>query len=221
MIQDIKSICLPLPLRLGTVNSYLLKTPAEYVLIDTGPRAGRAALDKALAESGCQAGHLSLILLTHGDFDHSGNAAYLKSALGGRIAMHSADVGMVERGDMSWGRKKENPLTRALVPIILGFTKADRFSPDLCVEEGFDLSSYGLDARVVSTPGHSSGSIGILTASGNLFCGDLFNNGMNPSLNDLSDAPPITRASVEKLRGMHIKMIYPGHGQPFPREAVF
>lgn len=221
MIQEIKSICLPLPFRLGSVDCYLLRTDRGHVLIDTGPRAGRAALVKALTEAGCKAGNLSLILLTHGDFDHSGNAAHLKCTMRTPIAMHSADVGMVERGDMSWGRKKGNPLMRGMVPIILGFTKADRFTPDQCVEDGFDLSGYGLDARVLSIPGHSSGSIGILSARGDLFCGDLFTNGINPSLNDMTDAPPIARASVERLRGMQIKTIYPGHGKPFTSEEVF
>lgn len=45
--------------------------------------------------------------------------------------------------------------------------------PDLHVEEGYDLSGYRFDARVVELPGHSTGSMGILTANGGLFGGDL------------------------------------------------
>jgi len=41
------------------------------------------------------------------------------------------------------------------------------------LEEGQPLSDVGLDASVLHLPGHSKGSIGILTASGDLFCGDL------------------------------------------------
>ena len=40
---------------------------------------------------------------------------------------------------------------------------------DLYVEDGYDLSAHGLAAQVVHIPGHSSGSIGVLTAAGDLF----------------------------------------------------
>jgi glyoxylase-like metal-dependent hydrolase (beta-lactamase superfamily II) len=53
---------------------------------------------------------------------------------------------------------------------------AEKFTPDLEIDEGFDLSSYGFDGRILHIPGHSKGSIGVLTAKGDLFCGDLFYN---------------------------------------------
>ena len=64
------------------------------------------------------------------------------------------------------------------------------FEPDLLVEDGFDLSEYGVDARVLHLPGHSKGSIGVLTADGALFCGDLLYNWRRPStpiVDDLAD----------------------------------
>ena len=100
MPQDISRIILPLPLRMGKVNCYLIRTGAGHVLIDTGGSNARKRLCRELANAGCKRGSLKLVILTHGDFDHIGNAAYLRTAFGTRIAMHRDDTEMAERADM-------------------------------------------------------------------------------------------------------------------------
>lgn len=90
--------------------------------------------------------------------------------------MHRGDSGMAERGDMFWNRRQGNAVLRAISPLLFGFGRAERFVPDVYVDDGDELSAYGLSARVLHLPGHSSGSIGILTARGDLFCGDLVEN---------------------------------------------
>jgi glyoxylase-like metal-dependent hydrolase (beta-lactamase superfamily II) len=67
------------------------------------------------------------------------------------------------------------------------------------MEDGYDLSEYGFDAEVLHIPGHSKGSIGILTAYGDLFCGDLFENREKPVLSSIMDDLSAANASVEKL----------------------
>ena len=216
----IKEIRTPLPLRMGRVNCYLIQTAAGHVLIDTGGSNARKALHRELEGAGCMPGSLKLVLLTHGDFDHIGNAAYLRSAFAARIAMHRDDSGMAERGDMFVNRKKPNILIRALVPIFTGFGTSERFTPDVLLDDGYDLSQHGLEAKVICLPGHSSGSIGILTASGELFCGDLFENTKGPALNSLIDDSPAANASAANLEGLRIGTVYPGHGQPFAKELL-
>jgi glyoxylase-like metal-dependent hydrolase (beta-lactamase superfamily II) len=220
MQKETKTIRLPLPFHLGSVNCYLIETDTGYVLIDTGGSNSRGNLVRALESAGCKPGLLQLIILTHGDFDHTGNTAFLRKSFGAKIAMHSDDLGMVESGDMFAGRKKPNVLMRMLLAIFSGFVMSERFSPDLMVEDGDDLSGYGLDARVISIPGHSKGSIGILTDHGDLFCGDLLVNTDKPALNSLIDERSAAKASLQILRGMSIGTVYPGHGQPFPIDLV-
>jgi hydroxyacylglutathione hydrolase len=220
MPQEITTIRLPLPYKLGSVNCYLVQTDAGYVLIDTGGSNRRAALERELAGAGCQPGDLKLIVLTHGDFDHTGNAAYLGKKFGAKIAMHEGDSGMVERGDMFWNRDKGGILFRMMASILFGFGKSKRFKSDLYIDESVDLSEYGFDARVLSIPGHSKGSIGILTAGGDLFCGDLLENTQEPALNSIMDDLAAANASVGKLQSLEINTVYPGHGQPFPMERL-
>jgi glyoxylase-like metal-dependent hydrolase (beta-lactamase superfamily II) len=161
-----------------------------------------------------------MLLLTHGDFDHSGNTTFLKNAFGMPVAMQAGDVGMAKFGDMFIGRKKPNFLVRLLMAPLTGFGREERFSPDLLVEDGQDLLEYGLDARVLSLPGHSKGSLGILTRDGNLFCGDLFENRGAPALNTLMDDMQAAGASLRRLQEMEIRMVFPGHGEPFEWEKV-
>jgi len=218
MIQTVRTITLTMPLKMGTVNCYLVKTDAGYTLIDTGVSSRRTDLDREIESGGCGPGLLKLIILTHGDFDHSGNAAYLRAKHGARIAMHRDDSGMVERGDMFWNRKKSNVLIRTMAPILFGFGKSGRFSPDLHVEDGSALSEHGFEARIVHVPGHSRGSVGVLTAAGDLFCGDLLENRDKPALGSLVDDPAAMQASVEELSRMGIGTVFPGHGRPFPMD---
>ncbi len=108
MLQGIKTIRLLLPFKMGAVNCYLIETSSGYILIDTGSSNARADLEKELESAGCRPGNIELIAITHGDFDHTGNTAYLGKKFGSKIAMHLDDSGMVERGDMFWNRSKGN-----------------------------------------------------------------------------------------------------------------
>jgi len=218
--KRITTIGLPLPYGLGSVNCYLIETEAGFILIDTGCSNRRAELEKQLESAGCRPGDLKLIALTHGDFDHTGNAAYLRKKFGAKIAIHHEDSGMVKHGDMFWNRRKGNVLLGTIARILFRFGRKERFSPDLYVDEGYDLSEYGLDAEVLHLPGHSKGSIGILTADGDLFCGDLFENRDKPVLSSIMDDLAAAKASVEKLKGLEVGTVYPGHGKPFSMEEL-
>ena len=216
---------------LGGVNCFLLRAADGFVLVDTGFPNKRADLEKALSEAGCHAGNIKLILITHGDYDHTGNCAYLREKYGVKIAMHAADAGMVERGDMTWNRNAKPAKLSAFGRAIIFFggvmsrlsksASFETFSPDFTIDENFDLSGIGLDARVIQIPGHSKGSIGILTPAGDLFCGDLLMNVNCPRVHFLIDDLETYNASLEKLKSLGVKTIYPGHGKPFALEQFF
>jgi hydroxyacylglutathione hydrolase len=186
-------------------------------LVDTGRASKHTKLEKELDNAGCKPGNLNLIILTHGDFDHTGNCAYLREKFGTRIAMHHENSRMVERGDIFWNRKKGNLLVRGIVNV---FFRIRKFKPDFTIDEGYDLSDYGLNARVLHLPGHSKGSIGILTSGGDLFCGDLFINTNEQELNSIIDDPVEADASAKKVKIYEINTVYPGHGKLFPMSSL-
>ena len=216
MPHEVKTIAL-----LG-VNCYLVKTGSRYILIDTAWSSKRAALDQELDSAGCAPGNLALIILTHGDLDHTGNATHLRDKYGAKIAMHRRESETVEQGDMMLSRKDRSIVRRIVMGAIKLYgrlSRFDRFSPDLTVDEGTDLSGYGFDARVVELPGHSTGSIGILTSDGDLFCGDLVMHD-RPVPHSLTDDAADLKASAERVRSLGVKILYPGHGTPFLPELL-
>jgi glyoxylase-like metal-dependent hydrolase (beta-lactamase superfamily II) len=220
--KQMKQEIITIPLK---VPCYLVKTTAGFFLIDSGDASDRSRLSQELDQAGVTPGNLNLIILTHGDFDHSGNAAYLKEKYAVKIAMHSGDVEMVKRGDQGWNRKTEPDrvtLFGRLIMLISSYIarpgQFDTFTPDLMLDVGADLSGYGFEAKVLHLPGHSKGSIGILTINGDLFCGDLLMNMFKPDLHFMVDDLSDFDRSIEKLKQLNIQTIYPGHGSPFLME---
>jgi len=93
-----------------------------------------------------------------------------------------------------------------------------RFTPDIFIDEGFDLSKYGYDAEVIHIPGHSKGSLGILTKDNSLICGDILVNMKKPGTLLFADDFNVLNKSIERLKKMNIQTVYPGHGKPFQME---
>jgi hydroxyacylglutathione hydrolase len=216
MMQEITTINLGGMLGYGT-NCYLVRTDTGYILIDTGFSPKRADLDKKLEYAGCKPGNLTLIVLTHGHGDHVGNCAYLRAKYAAPVAMHRGDSEMVERGGVD--TNVFNRILLRIIALIAGLGKVEKFRPDVYLEEGDDLSEYGFDAKVLHLPGHSNGSIGILTSNGDLFCGDLFVNVTKPAKHSIAIDAAAFNTSVERLKTLPINTVYPGHGKPFSMET--
>lgn len=104
--------------------------------------------DAALAEARIAALGLEVraILLTHGHFDHGGDAARIREKTGAKIWLHPAD-----RALPSW-------LTHGL-------------AADEELQDGDELDFDGLRFRVLHTPGHTPGSVCFLCGDA-LFAGD-------------------------------------------------
>ncbi|NDJ59814.1 MAG: MBL fold metallo-hydrolase [Chloroflexi bacterium] len=207
------------PINLGISNCYLLNTGGGFVLVDTGAASRRAQLEAALAAAGCQPGNLALILLTHGDFDHSANAEYLRDRYGAPVALHADDVGMIMSQDMRWGRKPTPDrflLFFRIISILAPVAAPKPFQVDHSFRDEFDLAPFGLTAEIIPLPGHSKGSVGVLTEERDLICGDLLMSVFRPQLHFLIDDMAAARASIESLKGRDVRTVYPGHGRPFP-----
>jgi glyoxylase-like metal-dependent hydrolase (beta-lactamase superfamily II) len=160
-------------------------------------------------------------VLTHADTDHAGNVAAVQSKYGAKIAVHPGEAEAVRQGNMWLSRTRQPAGIAKLVFSLFGpLIGSERCEPDQNLTDGQDLSEYGFNARVIELPGHSRGSIGVLTAEGDLFCGDLLTNIDRPARQSLVDDPQALESSVEKLNSMTIRKLYPGHGEPFSLDQL-
>jgi hydroxyacylglutathione hydrolase len=210
----------PIVINLGFVNVYLLKAGDGYVLVDTGAARMWSQLETELVQAGCLPDNLKLVVVTHGDFDHAGNCAELRRKYGAKIAMHAGDLDMVRTG-VPVKRKIKGVIGRLLLWIggrmVKGFTT---FQPDILLEDMQVISGYGLTAKIIHTPGHTSGSIALLTDDGHLFVGDTISNRTKPSGPPLIEDEQKFHDSLVILKQTNARMVYPGHGKPFPFEAL-
>lgn len=217
------------------VNCYLCKAGDSFILIDTG---GHLTMDKQYTDRrdklinklevvGCRPGNLKLIVLTHGDSDHTANAAFLRERYESKIAMHSSDVELVANPTLEKVMENckykslvykvvfklmKNPMTRMTLKVINDFEK---FNPDILLNEGDSLMEYGFDVKVLHTPGHTLGSIAVITKDGELISGDTFANIDKPATAPNASDFLSLHTSADRLKAMNIKMVYPGHGAPF------
>jgi hydroxyacylglutathione hydrolase len=218
----------PLVLNLGFVNAYLLSIQDGYILIDSGLPFQWGALESDLRKAGALPDRLKLAVITHGDMDHTGGCAHLQKKYKVPVAIHPGDREQAETG------KRLERETGGRTGILL--TAASRmagrlqkhtpmppyeiFHPDILLADGQSLAHYGLDATVLHIPGHTPGSIAVLTAGGDLFVGDTLSNRggsyMPPYIHNRNDL----RASIGRLKGLRATTIYPGHGKPFPFENI-
>ncbi len=211
---------------LGLVNAYLVKENDNYMLVDTGGylfadgkklNNRRERLEEKLQAAGVTKENLKLLVLTHGDCDHSMNAAYIASKYNVPIAMNEADVPLVAAPELeelmktvnyrSMGMKMVSKLIRGTITKLVQKTIADfdTFQPDILVGDGDRLDKYGFSAWIIGLPGHTPGSIGVVTDDGEAIVGDAGPKSINAF--DFTDFDK----SVEKIQKSDFQRIYTGH----------
>ncbi len=202
------------------IRCYLLPGEGGFVLIDTGPAIARRRLLRGLEEAGCRRGDLRLVVISHGDTDHTGSCADLQTTYGATIGAHPLEVEAIESGDMRRNRQSTPDRMpwyfKATIPLGSVLGRSETVHLDRPLEEGESLEPFGVSATVLHLPGHSRGSIGVLTDHGDLFCGDLFWNVVRPRLHPLLDDVHAARESVRRLRQLPVDTIHPAHGRSFP-----
>ena len=143
---------------------------------------------------------LDLIILTHGHFDHIYNLDALKAKTGAPACVHKNDAEM-----LSDGRKNAYSL-------FFGKNFAT-YSADRLLEDGDELVIGQESLKVISTPGHSKGSICLL-GNGFMITGDtLFAEGYGRCDLYGGDAMALL-SSLRSLKNYDPALIiYPGHGE--------
>jgi len=202
----------------GETNCYLLQGDGGTVLVDAGPRGGSARIIAAAKTAGVRPEDVRLILVTHGHLDHYGAASQVKAWCGAPVAAY--------RTEPAFSQDKRNALPPAQTLrgstvrwLYLLFSPLLPFVPleaDLLLDDGADLSPYGVKARAILVPGHSPGSLAVVTAGGEVLVGDFLVNYAVPSQPIYLSDQEAWQQSYERLQALKPRTVYVGHGEPFP-----
>jgi len=167
---------------------------------------------------------ISYLLLTHTHFDHCRNAAFLKKEMNLTIITSKEDENYTING--------YTPLpkgTNAISRFLLVFGKRigkkwfgyQEFAPDIAVKDYLSMADMGFQVEIISTPGHTSGSISIIVNKEIAIVGDtmfgIFKNTIFPPFAD--DEKELFK-SWKKLFDTGCNLFLPGHGGEISRELV-
>ena len=201
-------------------NAYILKGDRAAAIIDAGLPGHEKRIFAALEANGIARDQVKLLILTHGHGDHYGSLKALKDTLHVPVMAGWPDAGYVEKGESA-----------PVVPINLAgrmiklFTGA-KVSPckvDVIVKEDVDLSAYGIDARVLTMPGHTMGSLAVLASDGGCAVGDnlaalVFKN--RPEMPPFAESAELIGSGLKKVLDSGATYIYPGHGNRWEASTV-
>ena len=156
------------------VSAYALVEGEKAVLVDTGVPDSEDQIVQTLHQEGIDVTNVKLIVITHAHADHTGSAVRLREMSGAPIAIHKADALYVESGTNA----SVIPATflgrfMALFSEKMNAKMDVQFKPDVIFEETFSLADYGFSARVIPTPGHTPGSVSVITDDGDMIIGDI------------------------------------------------
>lgn len=166
-------------------NCYLVWEEAASTCVVIDPGYEPEQVLSAVQKLGKQ---LEAILLTHGHFDHVGGVKELAAETGCKVYLHEADLSL--------------PTQMTAGPLYYTHT----------YKEGDFVELAGLSFRVLHTPGHTPGSV-CLMSENVLFSGDTLFWGSCGRTDLPGGSWSTIRASLRRLAELPGDLeVYPGHG---------
>lgn len=207
------------PIPLGMVKAFLLQGDSNTVLVDAGFRAAQAS--KILTAVRATRRPLSLIVITHVHIDHVAALSALVKATGAPVAVHAVEADLLRRGQSQVVRPTSQVLKSLLRPSHATFEAVE---PNVIVQDQLDLTPFGVAGQVISTPGHTDGSLSIRLSSGEVIVGDMIMSVLMstriPTWPIIAQNPPQVAESIRRVLDWQPTLIYAAHGGPFTAQDV-
>jgi len=211
-------------------NIYMIEMQKGYLLIDTGYREQFEHFVKALKKKKIALEDITYVLITHVHDDHVGFLNQVLEKTNAKLILHHEAVERLKAGQNSFDGGCSGILALIFSKLMKLFGKGDhRFEPVdgsdryivVTQETQPDIEKI-LSAGIITLPGHTKDSIGLLFDNSALFCGDAAMNGI-PARNhviiwieDLDEY----KASWNKMANLEFQKVYPSHGKPFSKEQL-
>jgi glyoxylase-like metal-dependent hydrolase (beta-lactamase superfamily II) len=204
------------------VKAFLIQGD-QAVLVDAGARPGDA--DKILAimaQQGIDPSDLALIVITHAHSDHCGALSTVHHRTGAQVAIQESGAEVLRLG-ISAEVRPNSFFGRLLGLLARRTAEYEAVNPDTVFGEELDLYPFGVQARVLHTPGHTPCSSSVVLPGGEAVVGDLV-FGMPrprvPSLPHFATNTGQVEWSIKELLEQGVHTFYTAHGGPFSADQV-
>ncbi len=205
-------------LNLGFTKIYLLRTDSGYIQFDAGYKHNLKKYLKLLKKNNIRPEEIKLIIVNHAHFDHTGALKSIKDLTNAQVLVHENEKEHVAKGT-SAEVKPHTLFTKLIVPTMpKSWAVTDPVEPDIVVQDEYSLIDFGIKAKVIHTPGHTPGTIAVITEEGDAIIGCSVHG---PPLRLRRGIPAIAMdldsiwKSWERIIEEGAKNIYISHGKPF------
>lgn len=204
-----------IPIATNTANSYFL-VGERVVLVDSGSPGNEKRILDTLEQRQLKLSDLSLILLTHGHWDHLGSSQAIRAVSKAPIALHHADLELAKSGH---AKLKAYGFGTALLEPYFSSKHFNPVIPDVILNGTESLEAYGVNAKLLETPGHTDGSVSVLLEKGDAIIGDVLRGDFvfenRPNWHFFYNDVTMMRSSIKKLLNLKLETLFVGHGKPF------
>ncbi len=216
-------------IQLGIGNGYMVSTRRGWYLIDTGT-SGNAEKIIEIAERHFGEEPPEAILLTHGHFDHAGNAAELSDHWDAQVFAHKLELPFLTGKDKY---PPPDPTVGGFMAFMIRMFPNKAYDLEDRVDEfpGNPLPGWDL----IETPGHSPGHVSFFRKEDrSLIAGDAITTvNQRNAISMIAQTPQVSlppeyytcdwqkaRESVEKLAELQPELLAAGHGRPMSGEEA-
>lgn len=215
----------------GIINSFLIKGKSKHILVDAGVPDSEEKIIRQVKQHGINPRDISLLIVTHGHIDHFGSASRIKELLSIPILAHANDAETYRTGRVKRSQMQVNKPQWALFRMAIANQQAQPFEPDhlMINDVPIDLQPWGIDGRVIYTPGHTPGSLSVVLDTGEAIIMDMLSSGIllgGIAFHSRVKHPPFhddlhaLRHSFDKVLKENVDRYYLGHGGPVNRTQV-
>jgi hydroxyacylglutathione hydrolase len=209
---------------IGFTNCFLVQKADFAILVDSGKSKN---IEKYITKlkfllNGKE--EIDYLIITHTHFDHCTHAALFAKLFTPKVIVHRTEAGFLSNGF--------KPLPRGTLWLIDKLTALGNkysahkytFKPlnaDIYIDEGYEFTEKDLNIKIISTPGHTIGSMSVIVDDEIALVGDAMSGDLKFTIfPPFADDKMNLVKSWGKLLETDCKIFIPGHGGIVKREAV-
>ena len=212
-----------IPLTTGRSKTFIIRGEKD-VLVDTGIGMNIDKFLSLMEEKGVKPEDLSLIIITHGHSDHYALLPELRARIKAPVLCHKNAAESLKTGK-SVPAISVSSIGSLLIKLF-GMSEPEypeSPGPEIQIDGEYDLNEFGVDAKVIFTPGHTDCSISVITADGRAVIGDfLFDRPFSskPNFTFIAKDFRQMQESFKKLFESGANIFYGAHARPYTRKQL-